>query len=276
MILRPGLVAVKEVGLVKLASMCPFSKATIGFACAISLVLACTGAVYGCSCETSRFDLPELEMDEPRHSWVLFKGIPLLLQDTVMQNSTYAVYTYRVTHVYAGVLADTIKVFTPKSSEMCGFYDEIGSPSIITAYPKLGDYHTAREDCIKTVSRHSDPKKYAQWDSFLTSIFEGIDGTYRLEQPASYFSGGYIDTVYSAPLLSYTIRDGKLDGEWKLYTRAGKLLESGSYQNGARFGEWWRREEILDSDKVIVQTTLRVYQEGRIVKENIEKKYRYW
>ena len=256
--------------------MISFLKIRLSIALVTSLVLANIGTVLACDCETSRFDLPEIELDDSDLTSIVFKGVLTSSKDTSIDDYHYVKYIYTVLSSYREDLPQTIEVLTPASSDMCGFYDLVGSQSIITAYLTNGNYRTAREDCAKSVSKHSDPKKFEQWDKFLHSIVQGRDGTYQLQQPVRYYADGYIDTVYSVPLISYTIRNSMLEGEWKLYSRGGDLIQSGQYHKGRKIGTWFYTSSMYKVDKIIIENKTKTYSEGQLVKEITERHFKYF
>ncbi|NJB84303.1 hypothetical protein GGR26_000048 [Lewinella marina] len=244
--------------------------------CITIFILNCQGLLYGCDCSTSVFDLPAINEYNSSSNKILFKGILVGAKDTIINGDYLVAYKYDSITNYSMEHNGSLLIFTPASSASCGFEDQIGSKSIVSAYRDDDRYFTYREDCTKTVSEHSDPKKFQQWNKYLTSVSTGVDGYYEFKQPTKYYDGGTIDTSYKAPLLEYTIQDGTLNGSYSLYSRTGILIETGKYIEGKKYGTWVYREVQDNIDHVVEIVTTSKYHDGRVMEELTKRTYKYW
>lgn len=134
---------------------------------------------------------------------------------------------------------DTILVYTQSSSDACGFMTPINTKSIIfAASVGLGKYFTYRGDCCKSVSEALDKKRYDNYLEFINVVTTMVNGKYEFNQPKSYWDNGRVNETYSEPQLTFEINNGQFNGEWKLMTRSGFIIEQGKYKAGKKIGIW--------------------------------------
>lgn len=68
-------------------------------------------------------------------------------------------------------------------------------------------------------------KKIEEQIKFLESLSNMIDGSYIFYQSPRYYKGGYPDTTETMEAIRYTIKNGKLEGDWIITHRTNRVLE---------------------------------------------------
>ncbi len=144
-----------------------------------------------------------------------------------------------ISKVYKGKATDTVRIRTSLNSDVCGFYARPDTECLIFANQgSNGFFYTYRSDCCKSISREREEKRYNKYINFLETMLQKIDGEYTFKQSPNYWGGGYPDTTESIDLITYTIRNGHLEGTWKITDRRGRVLEEGAFKNGEKVGTW--------------------------------------
>ncbi len=213
----------------------------------IFLLLNSAAVLSACSCNTYLLDLPIKEMGwlESESAGVampvdlIFTGVLLDSYEVVVEGEYKYELVFEQIRSYKGDSRDTLTIRTNYGSDACGFITPIGTASILFARKKPnGHYYTYRSDCCKSISQEAEPIRYEKYITFLESMLDGIDGAYHLTQSRSYWEGGYPDQADTMALLTYEISNGRLDGEWKVTDRRGRVLEEGQYASGEKVGSW--------------------------------------
>lgn len=202
--------------------------------------------VLACSCGTYFLDLPVKEMGltiTEAHSIstpadIIFQGT--LIATSQCENGD-GIMTFKVNRYFKGKDSDTIYIRTGCYSEACGFAAKLHTDCIIlTTKGKSNEYHVLRSDCWKSVSQHYHPNKYERYLKFLTVITDKIDGTYTFYHSQAHFrfrDFSETDTT-NCEAVHFTIKNGVFDGEWRLSSITGSVLEQGQFEDGQRVGKW--------------------------------------
>lgn len=203
---------------------------------------------YSCSCSGSMIDFPvSIETDKSNGSQklgdleddIIFHGI-LISTDTITYfGELKLIYTYEVIENFGREIESSVEVLTNRSSDACGYFDEIGNQSIITAIAKNNMLFTYREDCIKNVSKKADPIKFDRWLKFLKIFKNGPDGKFLFYQPKLKIYGNVeLEDEANQIAIVFRNKNGKLDGKFLVYDRQMKLIEKGHYKLGEKVGIW--------------------------------------
>lgn len=232
---------------------------------AISIVLVLLASmlsesVKACSCSSSMVDLPvkEMGLGIPDANYravkpdMIFEGILIArTHDSLRKIRDYRML-FEVTDVYKGDCVDTIAVYTNHTGGGCGFWAKEGSYSIIFAEKDDdGTLFTYRSDCYKGANREFRPRRFQWLRTFLISLTYKIDGHYSLKQKRNYWGPLNNDPLNEVQSIEYSILNGKLHGPWILYTRDGKVVESGLYRAGRRRGSWFYRKKIEKGQELV-------------------------
>lgn len=212
-------------------------------------LLLCSVPGFACSCSQSAVELPTPEIPGNIKSIVsqsyagerkyVFHGRVVGLREVEDQGYPKVEYTYEVIQNFGEPLDSIVRVLTNNSSDACGYYDQSGGESIVTVWQARGDFHTAREDCSKNVSRKRNPVKFERWLSYLQHFNGDQDGKYVVYQ-TGYTLFDRIEKEGDANKIAviFSIRNGRLHGPFSLYDREGKLVVKGRYKAGDKNGVW--------------------------------------
>ena len=252
---------------------------------------------FACSCSDYLIDLPIKEMGWTKSksdrieslSDIIFTGklinqTEIEEEELLYQNQKSKRYRteliFKLIKSYKGNNSDTIVIRTNRGSDACGFGAELNTECLIFANQNgNGFYYTYRSDCCKSISKEKEEKRYNMYINFLESMTNMIDGVYEFKQTRSYWKYGGIDKIDSLDLINYTIKNGTLDGEWKITDRKGRVIENGQYSKGKKIGTW----EILsiyedECEGICTEKELIQYQNGKAIKSEIlieDKKHDY-
>ena len=209
-----------------------------------------------CSCGDHLLDLPIKEMGWTQSksnrissiSEIIFSGTLLeyyLVEEERLNylNKKTIEYKYELVFEliksYKGDSQDTIRIRTNRGSDACGFSAKENTDCLIFANQNgNGFYYTYRSDCCKSISKEQDEKRYNKYIDFLESIVHMKDGDYNYKQTRTYWKGGNPNHSDTLDLISYKIRDGKFEGEWRITDRKGRIIERGQFYNGQKIGIW--------------------------------------
>ena len=263
------------------------------------LLICCAKISWACSCGTTLIDLPIKEMGWTQTetagissiSDVIFSGTLINYQRIVetSQSSLYfesKEYKFELTFVliksYKGDKNDTIKIRTNLGSDACGFGAPVNTECLIFASKgKGGYYYTYSSECCKSISKAHEEKRYNKYIKFLESLSNMIDGSYIFYQSPGYYKGGYPDTTETMEAIRYTIKNGKLEGDWLITDRTNRVLEKGKYKNGQRQGTWvvysYMKSDLEEADEQVRVERI-CFQNGKPQKStlNIEDKMIVW
>jgi len=170
---------------------------------------------------------------------LVFEGILVdVKQDTSKREKDYEL-VFEMVDNFKGECIEIISVWTNHTGGGCGFRAKVGSYSIVhAAYDSTSQiYYAYRADCWAGVSEFNEPDRFKQYRQFLISYKYEIDGHYKFSQRLNYWPINVPTSRYT-DCVEYTIRNGLLDGEWKVINRAGELVERGFYKKGIKVGEW--------------------------------------
>ena len=172
---------------------------------------------------------------------------------------------FRLIKSYKGNKQDTIKIRTTRGSDACGFGAKVNTDCLIFANQNgNGFYYTYRSDCCKSISKKQDEKRYNKYIEFLESILNMKDGTYNFKQTKTYWNRGEPNQKDTLDLISYTIKNRKFEGEWKITDRKGRIIEKGKYEDGRKIGIW-KIVSIYESDYegISTETELIEYKDDK-------------
>jgi len=232
---------------------------------AISIVLVLLASmlsesVKACSCSQSMVGLPvkEMGLGIPDANYravdadMIFEGILIeRTHDSLRRIRDYRML-FEVTDVYKGDCVDTIAVYTNQTEGGCGFKAKEGSYSIVFAEKDDdGTWFTYRPDCWQGASQAFLPRRFQWLRTFLISLAYKIDGQYSLKQKRHYWAPRNNNPLNEVQSVEYSILNGKLHGPWILYTRDGKVVESGLYRAGRRRGTWFYRKKIEKGQELV-------------------------
>ncbi len=250
-----------------------------------------------CSCGDYLLDLPIKEMGWTQSkserissmSDIIFSGVlleyhPIEEERLNYLNKKTVEYRYelvfKLIKSYKGDSQDTIRIRTNRGSDACGFGAKENTNCLIFANQNgNGFYYTYRSDCCKSISQEQDKKRYKKYIDFLESIVNMKDGDYNYKQTRTYWNGGYPNQLDTLDLISYKIRDGKFEGEWKITDRKGRIIERGQFYNGQKIGTW-EVVSIYESEYegISTETEMVEYKEGKPFKAEIiieDKKFNF-
>jgi hypothetical protein len=243
---------------------------------------------FACSCSDYLLDLPIKEMGLTQSksegisslSDMIFSGTllayyPIEEERLDYLNKKSVQYRYelvfKLIKSYKGNNQDTIRIRTNRGSDACGFDAEVNTDCLIFANQEgNGFYYTYRSDCCKSISKEQDEKRYKKYVDFLESIINMNDGEYLFKQTRSYWNGGHQNQSDTLDLISYQIRNGKFEGEWKITDRRGRIIEQGQYRNGQKIGTW-KIVSIYESEYegMSTETELVEYYDGKRLRSKI-------
>lgn len=174
---------------------------------------------------------------------------------------------FKLVKSYKGNSHDTITIRTNQGSSACGFVAKMNTDCLIFAESEgRGFYYTYHSGCCKSISKEKDEKRFNKYIEFLESILNMKDGEYNFKQARSYWSKEP-DTF---DLISYTIKGGKFEGEWKVTNRKGRVIEIGQYKKGKKIG-LWKMSSVYGSDYegISTKTELTEYENNKPLKSTI-------
>lgn len=261
------------------------------------LLISIIDLSLACSCNDYLLDLPIKEMgwtesNSERISSIsdlIFTGVLLeyyLIEEEELSHLKYKSkisryeLVFKLIKSYKGEKQDTVRIRTNRYSSSCGFEVRVNTECLIFAnYGNQGFYYTYRSDCCKSISKALDEKRFNKYVKFLDSIINMIDGQYDFKQSRTYWHRGGQNQMDTLDLISYTIKDGKFEGKWRITDRRGRILEEGQYEKGKKIG-LWKVFSVNEVDSVIdsFKTELIEYNAGRPIKSKIvieDKKYIY-
>ncbi|WP_157501170.1 hypothetical protein [Lewinella sp. 4G2] len=182
---------------------------------------------------------------------------------------------YSINHVYTDTAIKSIEVVTNIGTDACGYFDEIGGESIITAMLQGDRYYTAREDCARNISRRANPTIFKYWLTLLNTLTMGKDGDYHFRQNKSTHDEIRKDLKPNLPGILFSIKNGKLNGGFQVYSLKGDLLVKGRYRNGEKHGRWSYFEAGLTWDLSYWYSTLTKikYKGGQLMKSTTDMEY---
>jgi hypothetical protein len=129
---------------------------TIGSALSLSLGTAQCG--FACSCPPR-----EWSKDVMGKATAVFAGIPVSVYDPnkgpLISSEGPLIYSFVVTHVWRGDVAETLRVTTRRYSASCGYEFELGRHYLVHAGASDGSLWT-------TQCSDNDPVEYALWDRY--------------------------------------------------------------------------------------------------------------
>jgi hypothetical protein len=211
--------------------------------------------IYACECSNRLIDLPLEEMGwlisknsnfSTYYSDLVFNGI--LIKEQIVEEIEYnsplndkkqvKELTFRVLDFYKGEKNDTIKIRTNLYGSNCGFWAKVNTQCLIfAARSENGNYYTSSSECCRSISKNEDEKRYDNYKRFLDSMTKMIDGNYIFYQ-SNFDVFNHPDSLLTSEAIKYTIKNGKLDGLWKVTDRKGRVVEKGFYKIGEKIGTW--------------------------------------
>ena len=255
------------------------------------IIIVITTTVHkgiACSCGDYLLDLPIKEMGWTQSksegissiSDIIFSGT-LLEYHPIEEERLDFLYkktveyryelVFKLIKSYKGDSHDTIRIRTNRGNDACGFGAKENTDCLIFANKNgNGFYYTYRSDCCKSISKEQDEKRYKKYIDFLESIVNMKDGDFNYKQTRTYWNGGYPNQSDTLDLISYQIRNGKFEGEWKITDRRGRIIEQGQYRNGQKIGTW-KIVSIYESEYegMSTETELVEYYDGKRLKSEI-------
>lgn len=248
----------------------------------IFLTLVLIGSLklsFACSCSRGLIDLPlaELGLLQTKTSGIqnfgdlIFVGKLLSISATIeTADGGFRDLTFKVKKIYKGAYTDTIEIRTARDGDgLCGFFAPPATNCLIfTSIQRDGLYHTYRSDCCKSISKIWDEKRYLKYLKFLDAITQGIDGNYTFFEPHAYRHLKIKNLPDTIETIRFEIKNGQLDGLWKVTDNQGKVLEEGQYLQGEKHGKWTidsylNIENDYDSD-LSIETEVTKYRLGKI------------
>lgn len=237
-----------------------------------------------CSCDKYLVDLPIEEMGLAQYkleekglfSDLIFTGILIdyykVTEETLYdlkekRERTMYEIVFKLVKSYKGEKNDTIKIRTNLGGDACGYGSKVGTESLIFAnHQSNGFFYTYSTECCKSMSSYGNPKRYTRYIKFLESITNMTDGDYNFKQAESYWdlqSARKLED--NLDLFSYSIKNGKFDGEWKITNKLGTILEQGTYKNGLKVGTWKYIAVVEHSDYsgITKKTEFVTYKNGK-------------
>ena len=237
--------------------------------------------LFSCSCGAGYFyyPLPDFLVQENIDKFasddesIIFHGTVVESSVELVDGDKMMRYKYKIKRIYTGEVSEEVIIYTPNSSDRCGYYDEIGKESIITAIRVKGRYETWREDCIRNVSKGREPAKFDRWLRFLNAVHGSVDGRYSFDQVPALI--GYNLKMPSAPIIpaiSFSIRNGQLHGAVKLYRSDGSLYAAGNYRRGQKQGWWDYPISGMTGNSYLFSGLRRLrYKNGKLVREELTR-----
>lgn len=237
-----------------------------------------------CSCEPNTLDLPIKEMGLTQsksdriaqQTDLIFTGTLVKWYDIEEKPvDAYAedkiALVFKLIKSYKGIKDDTILIRTSKLSGTCGFIAFPNRDCLIFARRgSNGFYYTSSSDCCKSMYEWSDKFRYKRYVAFLESITNMTDGDYNFKQSLGYPGIQFSDAGDTLDLISYTIKNGKFEGEMKITDRRGNVIEQGHYSNGLKVGTW----KILSINEYVFDKTIETesieYDNGKPIRSEIE------
>ena len=243
-----------------------------------------TNVAVACDCGNFLIDLPIKEMGWTQTettgissiSDIIFTGVLLDLrkvEETYQSSLSYETkeikyeLIFKLIKSYKGDKNDTIKIRTNNGSDACGFGAKKNTECLIFGMKgKGGYYYTYSSECCKSISKTREEKRYNKYIKFLESLSNMIDGSYIFYQSPSYYKGGYPDTTETMEAIRYTIKNGKLEGDWVITDRKNRVLEKGTYKNGQKEGTWvvnsYSESDLEEADEQVRNERIR-YEHGK-------------
>lgn len=251
----------------------------------MKLLIAClliflSFPLFSCSCSQPSIELPipSWIQDETETNEILFYGkLDKISVDKL--DTTKLIYIYSIIQNFRTTNLVEIEIRTSNSSDACGYYDEVGRESIITALKVKGEYHTYKEECIRNVSKFRNPVKFDRWLKFLTTLSGESNGKYVFYQPErvgrKYFGIDYKENENKTNVIAvrFSIVNGNLQGRYELYNIDGDIIEKGYFNKGKKNGLWKIFDHGISDDYEYVFSGLTKikYRKGVKIKY-IEKK----
>jgi hypothetical protein len=239
----------------------------------IFLLLLSADLATACSCGDFLIDLPVKEMGWTQSETAGISGMADLvftgiLLDAQPVEETCQIYPFneiketkyelifKLIKSYKGEKRDTIKIRTNYGSSACGFQAQKNTACLIFAGERQNGYfYTYRSDCCRSISKQEDEKRYNKYVSFLESLMNMIDGAYIFYQSKGYWRGGSPDNSDTLEVMRYSIKNGKLEGNWQIKDREGRVLERGVYKNGQKIGTWevtsYTKSDLKDAEEQV-------------------------
>lgn len=234
----------------------------------------CAKMSLACSCGVTLIDLPIKEMGWTQTetsgissvSDVIFAGILLDVKKVEETRQSSHFYEsketkfeliFKLIKSYKGDKNDTMKIRTNPGTDACGFCAPVNTECLIFASKETGGYYyTYSSECCKSISKAFEEKRYNRYIKFMESLLNMVDGEYIFYQSAYYYKGGYPDTTETMEVIRYNIKNGKLDGDWQLTDRKGRILEKGKYKNGRKEGIWivssYTESDLEEADEQVI------------------------
>ena len=171
--------------------------------------------------------------------------------------------TFRVEEELWGQVPERVELWTGSDGASCGWSAAVGTVAVIFARFKTSDESPrfSTSICTRNTTEREEMRLFAE---FLRGFRDSATADYQLRPRSKPTEVDRWDKL-GGMSISYSLRDGNLDGPFAFRNRDAALIAEGAFDNGRRVGRWthgYGRNWSQDRQRVLFADT---YEGGELV-----------